>query len=117
LHCAARKSYRKIEEFKKGKKGRKKGPEVLNFQERRAKTAQVLGNLNENFFDFFDFAVTEFCGSSLNYSAGAALARGLRAAKTNPRSFPLSPSTEGRPAANRFLTTVISSPLYTGNIR
>jgi hypothetical protein len=48
LHGAAKKSYRKIEEVKKGKKGRKKGPEVLNFQERRAKRAQVLGNLNEN---------------------------------------------------------------------
>jgi hypothetical protein len=30
-----------------------------------AKTAQILSNLNENFFDFFDFAVKKFCGSSL----------------------------------------------------
>jgi hypothetical protein len=30
-----------------------------------AKTAQVLSSLNENFFDFFDFAVKKFCGSSL----------------------------------------------------
>jgi hypothetical protein len=29
------------------------------------KTAQVLSRLNENFFDFFDFAVKKFCGSSL----------------------------------------------------
>jgi hypothetical protein len=30
-----------------------------------AKTTQVLSSLNENFFDFFDFAVKKFCGSSL----------------------------------------------------
>jgi hypothetical protein len=30
-----------------------------------AKTAQILSNLNENLFDFFDFAVKKFCGSSL----------------------------------------------------
>jgi hypothetical protein len=40
----------------------KKGSEVQNFQKRMAKMAQVLGNLNENFFDCepkvrFDFAV------------------------------------------------------------
>jgi hypothetical protein len=52
LYCAAKKSYRKVEEVKKVKKGGKKRPEALNFQERRAKTAQVLSNLNENFFDF-----------------------------------------------------------------
>jgi hypothetical protein len=34
------------------------------FPERMAKTAQVLSSLNENFFDFFDFAVKKFCGSS-----------------------------------------------------
>jgi hypothetical protein len=67
LHCAAKKSYHKVEE---GKKGRRKGSEVLNFQERRAKTAQVLSNLNENFFDFFDFAVAKFCGSSLASRGG-----------------------------------------------
>jgi hypothetical protein len=37
-----------------------------------AKTAQVLSNLNENFFDFFDFAVKKFCGSSLVVGGGAA---------------------------------------------
>jgi hypothetical protein len=35
------------------------------------KVVQVLSNLNENFFDFFDLAVKKFCGSSL-----AALRRG-----------------------------------------
>jgi hypothetical protein len=30
-----------------------------------AKTAQVLSDLNETFFDFFDLAVKKFCGSSL----------------------------------------------------
>jgi hypothetical protein len=49
----------------KRKKRNGKLPEVLNFQERIDKTAQVLSNLHENFFDFFDFAVTAFCGSSL----------------------------------------------------
>jgi hypothetical protein len=39
------------------------------------KTAQVLSNLNENFFDFeplvrFDFAVKKFCGASLAQSPG-----------------------------------------------
>jgi hypothetical protein len=28
-------------------------------------TVQILSNLHENFCDCFDFAVTEFCGSSL----------------------------------------------------
>jgi hypothetical protein len=31
---------------------------------------QVLSNLNENFFDFFDFVVKKFCGSSLVLAAG-----------------------------------------------
>jgi hypothetical protein len=31
---------------------------------------QVLSNLNENFFDFFDFVVKKFCGSSLARGAG-----------------------------------------------
>jgi hypothetical protein len=35
-----------------------------------AKTAQVLSNLNENFFDFFDLAVKNFCGSSLALQGG-----------------------------------------------
>jgi hypothetical protein len=35
-----------------------------------AKTAQVLSSLNENLFDFFDFAVKKFCGSSLALSGG-----------------------------------------------
>jgi hypothetical protein len=38
---------------------------VPNFQKRMAKVAQVLSNLDENFFDFFDFAVKKFRGSSL----------------------------------------------------
>jgi hypothetical protein len=37
-----------------------------------AKTAQVLSNLNENFFDFFNFAVKKFRGSSLESSQGFA---------------------------------------------
>jgi hypothetical protein len=39
--------------------------EAPNFPERMTKTAQVLSSLNENFFDFFDFAVKKFCESSL----------------------------------------------------
>jgi hypothetical protein len=35
-----------------------------------AKTAQILSNLNENLFDFFDFAVKKFRGSSLAPPAG-----------------------------------------------
>jgi hypothetical protein len=35
-----------------------------------AKTAQILSNLNENLFDFFDFAVKKFCGSSLVVGGG-----------------------------------------------
>jgi hypothetical protein len=43
------------------------------FQEKITKKAHALSNLNENFFDFFDFAVKKFfdfavikfCGSSL----------------------------------------------------
>jgi hypothetical protein len=30
-----------------------------------AKAAQVLSSLNENFFDFFDFAVKKFCGARI----------------------------------------------------
>jgi hypothetical protein len=56
-----KKIYRKVE---KVKKGGKKGPEELNCQQRMAKTAQGLSNLNENLFDFFDLAVKNFCGSS-----------------------------------------------------
>jgi hypothetical protein len=33
------------------------GWRALNCQQRMVKTAQVLRNLNENFFDFFDFVV------------------------------------------------------------
>jgi hypothetical protein len=36
-----------------------------------AKTAQILSNLNENLFDFFDFAVKKFCGSSLAFAMEA----------------------------------------------
>jgi hypothetical protein len=43
---------------------------IPNFQERMAKVVQVLSNLNENFFDFFDFAVKKFRGSSLAQSSG-----------------------------------------------
>jgi hypothetical protein len=39
--------------------------EAPNFPERMTKTAQVLNSLNENFFDFFDFAVKKFCGSRI----------------------------------------------------
>jgi hypothetical protein len=44
--------------------------EAANFPERMAKTAQVLSSLNENFFDFFDFAVKKFCGSSVGQGLG-----------------------------------------------
>jgi hypothetical protein len=40
-----------------------------------AKAAQVLSNLNKNFFDFFDFAVKKFCGSSLAQAAGYGCSR------------------------------------------
>jgi hypothetical protein len=43
-----------------------------NFPERITKTAQVLSRLNENFFDFFDFAVKKFCGSGLVVGGGEA---------------------------------------------
>jgi hypothetical protein len=56
-----KKIYRKVE---KVKKEGKKRPEELNCQQRMAKTAQVLSNLNENLFDFFDLAVKNFCGPS-----------------------------------------------------
>jgi hypothetical protein len=36
-----------------------------------AKTTQVLSSLNENFFDFFDFAVKQFCGSRIAVRGGA----------------------------------------------
>jgi hypothetical protein len=62
-----KKIYRKVE---KVKKEGKKGPEALNCQQRMAKTAQVLSSLNENFFDFFDLAVKNFCGSSLERKGG-----------------------------------------------
>jgi hypothetical protein len=55
-----------------------------------AKTAKVLSNLNEN---FFDFAVKKFCGSSLAFRGGAWLSetrnwlfeRGYRLSETKPR--------------------------------
>jgi hypothetical protein len=34
-----------------------------------AKAAQVLSSLNENVFDFFDFAVKKFCGSGVVLAA------------------------------------------------
>jgi hypothetical protein len=40
-----------------------------------AKTAQVLSSLNENFFDFFDFAVKQFCGSRIAAEAQTRQAR------------------------------------------
>jgi hypothetical protein len=65
------KIYRKVDEVEKVKERRKeKRAETPNFLERTAKTAQVLSNLNENFFDFFDFAVKKFCESILVNSAG-----------------------------------------------
>jgi hypothetical protein len=39
--------------------------EAPSFPERMTKTAQVLSSLNENFFDFFDFAVKKFCGARI----------------------------------------------------
>jgi hypothetical protein len=44
--------------------------EAPNFPERMTKTAQVLSSLNENFFDFFDFAVKQFCESSVVLMGG-----------------------------------------------
>jgi hypothetical protein len=34
------------------------------------KADQILGNLNENFFDFFDLAVKKFRGSGIALSSG-----------------------------------------------
>jgi hypothetical protein len=34
------------------------------------KAAQVLSNSSKNLFDFFDFVVEKFCGSSLVLAAG-----------------------------------------------
>jgi hypothetical protein len=45
-------------------------PEALNCQQGMAKTTQVLSNLNENFFDFLDFVVKQFCGSSVALQGG-----------------------------------------------
>jgi hypothetical protein len=42
---------------------------------KKAKTAQVLSFLNENFFDFFDLAVKNFCKSRI--ALGAALFVGV----------------------------------------
>jgi hypothetical protein len=44
---------------------RRKVSGVPNFQERMTKVAQFLSDLNHNFFNFFDVAVKNFCGSSL----------------------------------------------------
>jgi hypothetical protein len=52
-----KKIHRKVE---KVKKEGKKGTGALNCQQRMVKAAQVLSNLNENFFDFFDLAVKFF---------------------------------------------------------
>jgi hypothetical protein len=30
------------------------------------KVAQIVGTMNENFFDFFDLAVKKFCGSRID---------------------------------------------------
>jgi hypothetical protein len=50
-----------------------------------AKTAQVLSSLNENFFDFFDFAVKKFCGSRIALRHGVKAASGCcRIADLNP---------------------------------
>jgi hypothetical protein len=38
-----------------------------------AKLVQVLSDLNETFFDFFDLAVKKFCGSSLAQKGGLTL--------------------------------------------
>jgi hypothetical protein len=57
----------------KSKRRQEKRGEPPNFPERIAKTAQVLNNLNENLFDFFDFAVKEFCGSSLVLMGGGSV--------------------------------------------
>jgi hypothetical protein len=46
----------------KSKRRKKKMVEAPNFPERMAKTVQVLSSLNENFFDFFDFAVKNSVG-------------------------------------------------------
>jgi hypothetical protein len=57
---------------KSNKSKKEKRGEAPNSPERMAKTAQVLSNLNENFFDSFDFAVKKLCGSSLAPHSGGA---------------------------------------------
>jgi hypothetical protein len=52
---------------RRSKRRKEKRAEAPNFPERIAKTAQVLSNLNENFFDFL---VKKFCGSSLGPRRG-----------------------------------------------
>jgi hypothetical protein len=41
------------------------------------KAAQILNNLNENFFDFFDLAVKKFSGSKITLKGGDCLRRYL----------------------------------------
>jgi hypothetical protein len=77
-----KKIYCKVE---KVKNEGKKGPDALNCQQRMAKTAQVLSNLNENFFDFFDLAVKNFCGSSLGQGGGGALRGHINSLRLPPQ--------------------------------
>jgi hypothetical protein len=51
-------------------KKRKKASKAPNSRESMAEAAQVLSNLNENFFDFFNFAVKKFRGPNLSHGAG-----------------------------------------------
>jgi hypothetical protein len=51
-----------IEPKVRSKRRKGKRRRTPNFQEKMVKAAQILGNLNENIFDFFDFAVKKFCG-------------------------------------------------------
>jgi hypothetical protein len=54
-----------LPQSRRSKRRKEKRAETPNFPKKMAKTAQVLSNSNENFFDFFDFAVKKFCGASL----------------------------------------------------
>jgi hypothetical protein len=70
-----RKIYREVENWQgRGRKKREKRAIVAKFLSSKAGKnsglVQVLSKLNENFLDFFDFAVKKFCGSSLGAAWG-----------------------------------------------